>query len=71
MGEKRKSWSRRLKPSAPLMLLLAIPLISGCSALKLEDACAVFGPISASEGDDPQTIAEIDNHNLKWEAVCE
>ena len=70
MGKKKKPCKRLPKLLKPLLLLTPL-MLAGCSALSKADACAVFAPISPLETDDAYTIEQIDNHNLRYDALCD
>lgn len=66
--------SNKLKPLLVILILIAL---SGCALAStapatVSDYCSIAKPIGYdSKRDTPRTVAEIEDHNLRFLCVCE
>jgi hypothetical protein len=64
---------RRSRLRSALCLLCLTPLWNGCaSGSKGTDlGCIVFQPITYSSRDTPETVEQVEVHNVRWIRLCE
>lgn len=63
------------KRSMMLWTLTGLCLILSCSGCAsgssgIKAACAVFQPITYSSRDTPETVAQIELHDVRWMRLC-
>lgn len=59
----------RLALTKKLIAFAAVIALGSCNSTGI-DGCAIFGPISGSKLDTPQTRAQVDEHNAKGVGAC-
>ncbi len=68
MKQGQQGW--QLRRTGLWLMLVLMTTVSGCAGWKAVGACDVFRPISVLETDDPQTVREVDEHNIRWDMYC-
>jgi hypothetical protein len=54
-----------------LLVFAGVFFVSACSSrLVIDDYCLLAGPIMASEGDTPETLKQILEHNQTYAEIC-
>lgn len=70
---------KMMRLAAPIALLLTLQgcgtTSTGASPRTIDTSCLVFGPITFAEedpsgSDTAETVAQIREHNAKWEELC-
>lgn len=69
---ERTMLKRPWKPWLAVGLLCLTPSLSACarSTKGTDVSCLVFEPITYSSRDTPETVGQVEAHNVRWERLC-